>query len=169
VDGVKYHSACAGFVERLEEENILSIVSNLALDEVWYALLRVNLINDFEREWHNKLRNEPEIINKYVPLLRRTTADILMLSNVIVVEIPTEATLKALDAIERYHLLQEMRFIYPLLFLWVSTTSLQQIQILIELMELMFIHAILRLLECWTTENTGGCRKSPTQQETKGG
>lgn len=105
MDGVKYHSACAGFVERLEEGNILSIVSNLALDEVWYALLRVNLINDFEREWHNKLRNEPEIINKYVPLLRRTTADILMLSTVIVVEIPTEATLKALEAIERYYLL----------------------------------------------------------------
>jgi predicted nucleic acid-binding protein len=105
VDGVKYHSACAEFVKRLEEENILSIVSNLALDEVWYALLRVNLINDFEQEWHEKLRNEPEIINKYVPILRRATADILMLSNVIVVEIPTEATLKALDFIERYHLL----------------------------------------------------------------
>jgi predicted nucleic acid-binding protein len=84
VDGVKYHSACVEFVKRLEEENILSTVSNLALDEVWYALLRVNLINDFEQEWHEKLRNEPKIINKYVPILRRATADILMLSNVIV-------------------------------------------------------------------------------------
>lgn len=105
VDGVKHHSACAGFVKRLGEGNILSIVSNLALDEVWYALLRVNLINDFGQEWHKMLRKEPEIINKYVPILRRATADILMLSNVIVVEIPTEATLKALDFIERYHFL----------------------------------------------------------------
>jgi len=105
VSGVKHHSACAGFVRRLEEENILSIVSNLALDEVWYALLRVNLINDFEQKWHEKLRNEPEIIDKYVPILRRATADILMLPTVIVVETPTEATLNALDFIERYHLL----------------------------------------------------------------
>jgi len=68
-------------------------------------MLRVNLINDFEQEWHERLRNEPEIINEYVPILRRATADILMLSNVIVVGIPTEATLKALDFIGRYHLL----------------------------------------------------------------
>jgi predicted nucleic acid-binding protein len=105
VDGVKYHSACAGFAQRLKEENILSIISNLTLDEVWYALLRVNLNNDYEDNWREMLRHEPELIVKYLPILRRATADLLMLPNLILVETPTEATLKALDTIERYHLL----------------------------------------------------------------
>lgn len=103
--GSKYHEPCTKFVRRLRDENITSLVSNLTLDEVWYSLIKVNLIKDFDEKWYNILRDKPDIIREYVLLIRRFMSDISMLQNVILVEVKTEMTLKAIDLIEKYSLL----------------------------------------------------------------
>lgn len=51
IEGANYYEECADFSRRLQRENIPSIISNLALDEIWYGLLRANLINDFSDKW----------------------------------------------------------------------------------------------------------------------
>lgn len=47
IEGSKYFKGCVNFSKRMEKENITSILSNLTLDEIWYGLLRANLIKDF--------------------------------------------------------------------------------------------------------------------------
>ena len=105
IEGSKYFKKCANFAKRLEKENIPSIISNLALDEIWYGLLRANLIKDFSEGWINKLRENPAVISKYIPLLKKATRDLVLLPNVILIEVRTEMTLKALDYIEKYFFL----------------------------------------------------------------
>ncbi len=105
IEGARYSEKCANFSRRLQRENIPSIISNLALDEIWYGLLRANLINDFSDKWLDKLRGDSTIINKYAPLLKNATRDLVLLPNVVFVEVRTEMTFKALDFIEKYSLL----------------------------------------------------------------
>ena len=105
VEGSKYHEPCTEFVRKLCKENVPSLVSNLTLDEIWYSLIKVSLIKDFGDKWYVEVRDEPEILQKYVPLIKRVMADISMLQNVILVEVKTEMTLKAIDFIGKYSLL----------------------------------------------------------------
>ena len=79
IEGAKYYGKCTDFSRRLEKENTPSIISNLTLDEIWYGLLRANLIKDFYDKWLDKLREDLSIINKYVPLLKKATRDLILL------------------------------------------------------------------------------------------
>jgi predicted nucleic acid-binding protein len=118
--GSKYHEPCTKFVRKLCKENVPSLVSNLTLDEIWYSLIKVSLIKDFgdkyasllfaifprmTRKWYVEIRDDPEILRNYVPLIKRVMADTSMLQNVILVEVKTEMTLKAIDFIGKYSLL----------------------------------------------------------------
>ena len=105
IEGARYYEECAEFSRKLQNENIPSIISNLALDEIWYGLLRANLIKDFSEKWLDKLRRDASVINEYVPLLKEATGDLVLLPNVVFVEVRTEMTFKALDFIERYSFL----------------------------------------------------------------
>ncbi len=90
IEGAKYYEKCADFSRRLQKGSIPSIISNLALDEIWYGLLRANLIKDFSDKWLDRLREDSSIINKYVPLLKKATSDLILLPNVVFVEVRTE-------------------------------------------------------------------------------
>lgn len=104
IDGAKFFKECAKFVRRLESEKTTSIISTLILDEVWYGLLRANLINDFGGDWHDEIRENPEILKKYIPTLKRVMFDLSLLSNLILVEVSSETTLSALEFMENYSL-----------------------------------------------------------------
>lgn len=111
VDGARYYKPCSKFVKRLEKANITSIVSNLALDEVWYALIRANLFKDFDKEWIDKLRENPNVIKKYIPTLKRATMDLSLLQNVIFAETTREMTLQALNLIIKNIVTTDVDFI----------------------------------------------------------
>lgn len=105
VEGTKYHEQCSKFIRRLHKENVPLMISNLTLDEVWYALIKVSLIKNFGDKWYVKLYAEPHIIQEHVPLIRQVMWDISLQQNMILVEVKTEMTLHAIDFIEKYSLL----------------------------------------------------------------
>ena len=51
------------------------------------------------------MEEEPETLDKVIPILKRATTDLLMIQNLIIVEINTSSVLRALDFMEKYRLL----------------------------------------------------------------
>jgi predicted nucleic acid-binding protein len=92
-------------VRRLVDNEVAMITSNLTLDEIWYVFIRISLSERFGKNWRAKLKKEPEILDKVMPILKRVTTDLLMIQNLIIVEISTSSVLKALDFMEEYRLL----------------------------------------------------------------
>ncbi|MEW6609277.1 MAG: hypothetical protein AB1414_17845 [bacterium] len=66
IEDAKYYHPCKGFMERLEKENIPSVISNFTLDEMWYSLIWAILIRDYNREWITTVRDNPIIIQDKV-------------------------------------------------------------------------------------------------------
>lgn len=79
-------------------------MSNLGLDEIWYALLKALAIRDHDQEWADKLR-EPEAIKGYMDNIDEATNKIMDLPRLFMVEITFERALGAQELMRKYGLL----------------------------------------------------------------
>ena len=109
----KYHRACLQYSEKLKRSSITLILSNLGLDEIWFALLKVLAVQDLqeqdvadpERKWFRFLKDHPDRVKAFAQRIEEDTALILKIPNLIVIEITEEQTLKALATMREYGLL----------------------------------------------------------------
>ncbi len=101
IDGSKYFEDCVAFSKKLVDNKATMITSSLTLDEIWYVFIRVTLSEKFGKSWRTELEEEPETLDKVIPILKRATTDLLMIQNLIIVEINTSSVLRALDFMEK--------------------------------------------------------------------
>ena len=79
----KYQSARI-ILGNLVAQNVMIYISNLVMDEIWWALLNIyyRSTNPGKRLTHKKFKRNPLILNPYKSLIRRNTDKTLRLPNV---------------------------------------------------------------------------------------
>jgi len=101
----KFHREVKEYSKRLQEKGTLLVLSNLGLDEIWFALLKVFAIRDYGlRGWYGKLKENPGIIKGYTEDIEKATTKILELPRLFMVEITPEMVLGALELMKSYGL-----------------------------------------------------------------
>lgn len=100
----KYHKETENFADKIQKKGTIIVLSNLGLDEIWYALLKALAIRDYKKEWADKLR-EPEVIKDYMDKIDEVTNKIMELPRLFMVEITFERTLGAQELMRKYGLL----------------------------------------------------------------
>ncbi|MBM3239561.1 type II toxin-antitoxin system VapC family toxin [Candidatus Poribacteria bacterium] len=101
----KYHGECLQFSEKLEIADALVALSPLGLDEIWFAALKLLAIRDFgERIWQRALKDNPDQIKEYAPIIEQTHEELLALSYIVVIDAPTQHVLDGLAMMKTYGL-----------------------------------------------------------------
>lgn len=100
----RYFDECKGFAEKLEETKTILIMSNLGLDEIWYVLLKLLAIRDYDKKWREKL-GDKELVKKYTEEIDEYMANLIEVPNLFFVEITTYQTFNALKIMKDYGLL----------------------------------------------------------------
>ena len=103
IEDSKYFNECKTFSEKLKANRTLLVMSNLGLDEIWYALLKIFAIRDYgERGWQSKLKKDTEAVKEYTKEIEEYTLSLLEIPNLVLITITTDHTLLALDLMRRY-------------------------------------------------------------------
>ncbi|MGH7961412.1 MAG: type II toxin-antitoxin system VapC family toxin [Candidatus Binatia bacterium] len=102
----KFHDPCAAYYYRLKEEGVPVVLSNLALDETWYILMKL----ETEQLYHPQgfweiYREEPERLRPILRALRDFTKRLLQLPHVTLVGTQANAYETALETMDRSLLL----------------------------------------------------------------
>ncbi len=100
----RYFNECKNFAEKLKERKTILIMSNLGLDEIWYVLLKLLAIKDYNKKWREKL-DDKELVKKYTEEIEEYVANLIELPNLFFVEITTYQTFNALKIMKDYGLL----------------------------------------------------------------
>jgi len=101
-----YHAECMDFARRLEDAESILVLSNLGLDEIWFVLLRVQAVEEHgEKGWLSFLKENPAKVMEYSTRLEEATLQILEIPHLLLVELTTSQSLRALGLMERYGLL----------------------------------------------------------------
>jgi len=80
-------------------------MSNLGLDEIWYALLKIMVMRDFGREgWLDALNKDKDIVKRYMTDIEEITHELLEIPNLVLVEVTVENSLNALNIMKEYGL-----------------------------------------------------------------
>lgn len=78
-------------------------MSTLALDEIWYALLKIFAIRDYgEKGWQSKLKKDKEVVKEYTKEIEKYALNLLEIPNLVLVTITVDHTLLALDLMRKY-------------------------------------------------------------------
>lgn len=101
----KYHSDAGAFSEQLGAKGSIIVLSNLGLDEIWFALIKAFAIRDYGKRWYKRLGEDPDVVRSYMEDVERATTEILELPRLFMVEITFERALGALELMKRYGLL----------------------------------------------------------------
>ena len=99
----KYYNECKIFSEKLKANRTLLVMSNLGLDEIWYALLKIFAIKDYgEKGWQSKLKKDKEVVKEYTKDIEEYTLNLLEIPNLVLITITVDHTLLALDLMRKY-------------------------------------------------------------------
>lgn len=80
-------------------------MSNLGLDEIWYALLKIMVMRDFGREgWLDALNKDKDIVKRYMADIEEITHELLEIPNLVLVEVTIENSLNALNIMKEHGL-----------------------------------------------------------------
>lgn len=102
----KFHNEAKEYSRRLKEKGTILILSNLGLDEIWFALLKAFAIRDHgPKKGFRKLTEDPETVKKYSKDIEKATTAILELPHLFMVEITFERSLGSLEFVKKYGLL----------------------------------------------------------------
>ncbi|MFQ6043999.1 MAG: type II toxin-antitoxin system VapC family toxin [Candidatus Poribacteria bacterium] len=100
-----YHRECRQFAEKLKAAQSLVALSPLGLDEIWFAVLKLLATRDFsERAWQRALKNDPDLVKGYVPIIEQTHEELLALPYIVVIDAPTQHVLDGLEVMKSYGL-----------------------------------------------------------------
>jgi predicted nucleic acid-binding protein len=101
----KYHGECLQFSKKLEMADALVALSPFGLDEIWFAALKLLATRDFgERAWQRALKNDPDLVKGYVPIIEQTHAELLALPYIVVINVPTQHIFDGLEMMRTYGL-----------------------------------------------------------------
>jgi predicted nucleic acid-binding protein len=101
----KYHGECLQFSKKLEMADALVALSPFGLDEIWFAALKLLATRDFgERAWQCALKNDPDLVKGYVPIIEQTHAELLALPYIVVINVPTQHIFDGLEMMRTYGL-----------------------------------------------------------------
>lgn len=101
----KYHDECFQFSQKLEMTDGLVALSPLGLDEIWFAALKLLAIRDFsERTWQRALKNDPDLVKGYVPIIEQTHEELLALPYILVIDVSMSHIEDGLQMMKTYGL-----------------------------------------------------------------
>jgi len=100
----KYFDECKEFAEKLKERKTILIMSNFGLDEIWYVLLKLLAIKDYDKKWREKLRDK-DLVKDYTKEIEKYMANLLEIPNLFFVEITTYQTFGAIRIMKEFGLL----------------------------------------------------------------
>lgn len=80
------------------------VMSNLGLDELWYVLLKLLAMRDYEKNWQKILKTKPEIVKKYSEDIEKYTLSLLEIPNLLLAEVSVDQTLLSLTLMKKYGL-----------------------------------------------------------------
>ena len=107
----KFHRPCATYYYRLKEAEIPILLSNLALDEAWYILLKLETEHLYHPQtFWEVYREEPERLRPLLHKLRDFTTRLTQLPHVTVVGTNAYAYETALETMEQALLLPRDAF-----------------------------------------------------------
>lgn len=95
---------CKNYSERLKESKTVLVMSNLGLDELWYVLLKLLAMRDYEKNWQKILKTKPEIVKKYSEEIEKYTLALLEIPNLLLAEVSVDQTLLSLTLMKKYGL-----------------------------------------------------------------
>ena len=102
----KLHQPCAAYYYRLQEVGVPVILSNLALDETWYSLLKLETEQTHSpQSFWEMYREEAKRLRPIFQKLREFTTRLIQLSHVTLVGMEANAYETALTVMERSFLL----------------------------------------------------------------
>lgn len=102
----KFHKPCAAYYYRLKAERVPIILSNLALDEVWYILLKLEIEHLYpSQNFWAIYREEPARLRPILQKLREFTKRLTRLPHVTLVGTGADAYETALKTMEQSFLL----------------------------------------------------------------
>lgn len=101
VEDSKYFKECKKFSKKIQEKETILIASNLGLDEIWYALLKLLAVKNYESEWLNRLRENPELVMEYSHQIEEYTFNLLSLPMLFFLEISVQQTSNALEIMKK--------------------------------------------------------------------
>lgn len=103
IEDSKYYGECKLFSEKLKTNKTLLVMSNLGLDEIWYALLKIFAIRDYgEKRWQLKLKTNTELVKEYTKEIEDYTLSLLEIPHLVLITITADHTLLALDLMRKY-------------------------------------------------------------------
>ncbi len=113
VSSAKFHQQCREYSAKLKAQQTVLLLSNLGLDEIWFALLKILTIEELhqmgqknpEDKWFHYLKENPDVTKKFTSKLEEYTLIILQIANLALVEISKDQTLHGLTLIKDYGLL----------------------------------------------------------------
>lgn len=113
ISSAKFHQQCLDYSAKLKVHQTVLLLSNLGLDEIWFALLKILAIEELrqtgqktpESKWFQHLKENPDIVKKFASRLDEYTLIILQMANLAVIEISKDQTLHSLTLIKEYGLL----------------------------------------------------------------
>lgn len=102
----KFHKPCAAYYYRLKEEGVPVILSNLALDETWYILMKLETENLYHpRTFWEIYREEPTRLRPILRKMHDFAKRLIQLPHVTIVGTEAKVYETALESMERYLLL----------------------------------------------------------------
>ena len=104
--GAKFHEPCAAYYSRLTEERIPAIVSNLALDETWFILMKLEIEHLYQpKSFWEIYREKPDQLKPILQKLRDFTTQLTQLPHLTLTGTQPNAYERALQAMESAYLL----------------------------------------------------------------
>lgn len=99
-----FFEECKKYSEKLKESKTVLVMSNLGLDELWYVLLKLLAMRDYEKNWQKILKTKPEIVKKYSEDIEKYTLALLEIPNLLLAEVSVDQTLLSLTLMKKYGL-----------------------------------------------------------------
>ena len=97
----KFHQPCAAYHYRLKESEVSVLISNLALDETWYILLKLETEHLYKpRTFWGIYRQEPDMLRPILQKLRDFTQRLTQLPHVSLIGIEANTYETALITME---------------------------------------------------------------------
>ncbi len=100
----RFFEECKNYSQKLRRGKTVLVMSNLGLDEIWYVLLKLFAMRDYEKNWQKILKKNPDVVKKYSEEIEIHTLELLEIPNLLLAEISVDQTMLSLNLIKKYGL-----------------------------------------------------------------
>ncbi len=100
----RFFEECKNYSQKLRRGKTVLVMSNLGLDEIWYVLLKLFAMRDYEKNWQKTLKKNPDVVKKYSEEIEIHTLELLEIPNLLLAEISVDQTMLSLNLMKKYGL-----------------------------------------------------------------